>query len=161
MAIIKRRLHKTAPGAFFSVLVCLALLGCPHQGADNTPEAKPPQEELPAEETPEEEGTEEEGTEEETPGRFHPGTYSGQAAGFGGPLSVTAAFSADSIDRVVITSHSETASRPAVRTALTAIPRAIVDGQSLAVDGVSGATLTSSAIKNAVETCVIQAGGGS
>jgi uncharacterized protein with FMN-binding domain len=93
------------------------------------------------------------------PGQLTPGTYTGQAAGYGGSLSLSATFSASSIDSVVIGTHSESADRPAVQQALTGIPAAIVAAQRLDVDGVSGATLTSGAIRGAVENCVVQAGG--
>jgi uncharacterized protein with FMN-binding domain len=136
----------------FGAIICLALSGCP-QVEDNTPEEKNPNEEIPEEENPGEGDTE-----NETTGRFNPGTYSAQAAGYGGPLSITTTFSDNSIDQIAVTSHSETSSRPAVQTALTTIPQAIITAQRLNIDAVSGATRTSNAIKNAVEACVVKAG---
>jgi uncharacterized protein with FMN-binding domain len=92
-------------------------------------------------------------------GQLTPGTYTGQAAGFGGSLSLSATFSEDSITDIVIGTHSETAGRSEVAAALSSIPAAIVAAQRLDVDGVTGATVTSNAIKNAVEDSLVQAGG--
>jgi fumarate reductase flavoprotein subunit len=131
------------------LLVCLALSGCPHQAEDNTPEEEIPQEEAPEEETPEDESFR----------RFNPGTYTGQVPGYGGTLSLSTTFSEDAITNIVIDTHSESTGRPTVQTALTAIPLVIIKTQRLDVDGISGATRTSNAIKNAVEACVVKAGG--
>lgn len=88
---------------------------------------------------------------------FTPGTYSATASGMHGPLTVEATFSADAITNVVVTSNVET---PGVGdAAIKKVPAAIVEHQSLGVDSVSGATITSVAIKTAVTDCVRQAGG--
>jgi fumarate reductase flavoprotein subunit len=96
---------------------------------------------------------------EEDPPRFAAGTYAGRASGFGGPLKVSTSFSADSITAIVVGDHSETTGKPAVQEALAAIPQAILAAQRLDVDAVSGATATSLAIIEAVEDCVLKAGG--
>ncbi len=72
-------------------------------------------------------------------------------------MKVSVTFTADAIEKVEIVEHAETGgiSDPAIET----IPGAIVEYQSLGVDAVSGATLTSEAILNAVADCVTQAGG--
>lgn len=72
-------------------------------------------------------------------------------------MKVSVTFTADAIEKVEIVEHAETGgiSDPAIE----AIPGAIVEYQSLGVDTVSGATLTSEAILNAVADCVTQAGG--
>ena len=66
-------------------------------------------------------------------------------------------FSADAIVKVTVTEHQETPglSDPAIEK----IPQRIVDGQTLHVDAISGATNTSNAILEAVADCVVQAGG--
>ncbi|MDR0998780.1 MAG: FMN-binding protein [Treponema sp.] len=91
------------------------------------------------------------------PLRFTPGTYDGQVAGFGGPLDISTTFSADAITNIVINSHSET---PSIGTiALADIPPAIIAAQRLDVDVVSGATVTSKAILQAVADSIVKAGG--
>ena len=85
------------------------------------------------------------------------GTYTAQAQGNNGPVTVSVPFSADAITEVAVTEHAETAGlsdRP-----IEEIPAAIVEHQSLGVDTISGATNTSNAILNAVADCVEQAGG--
>lgn len=85
------------------------------------------------------------------------GTYTAQAQGNNGPVTVSVTFTEDAITAVEVTEHEETAGlsdRP-----IAEIPAAIVENQSLAVDTVSGATNSSNAILSAVEDCVKQAGG--
>lgn len=85
------------------------------------------------------------------------GTYTAQAQGNNGPVTVSVTFSADAITEVAVTEHAETAGlsdRP-----IEEIPAAIVAHQSLGVDTISGATNTSNAILTAVADCVAQAGG--
>jgi len=85
------------------------------------------------------------------------GTYTAQAKGNNGDVKVEVEFSADAIVKVTVTEHQETAglSDPAIEK----IPERIVEGQTLNVDAVSGATNTSNAILEAVADCVAQAGG--
>ena len=85
------------------------------------------------------------------------GTYTAQAQGNNGPVTVSVTFSADAITEVAVTEHAETpglSDRP-----IEEIPAAIVAHQSLGVDTISGATNTSNAILTAVADCVAQAGG--
>ena len=88
---------------------------------------------------------------------FQAGTYSAAAKGMHGDVTVEVTFTDSVIQEVQVTSHQETDGKweEPVRT----IPQAIVDGQTLDVQAVSGATLTSNAILQAVEDCVRQAGG--
>lgn len=88
---------------------------------------------------------------------YTPGTYTAEANGNNGAVSVSVTFSENAITDVVVGAHSETAgiSDPAIER----LPKAIVENQSLAVDAVSGATNTSNAILSAVEACVLLAGG--
>lgn len=84
------------------------------------------------------------------------GTYSSTVTAMHGPLSVDVTVSADAITDVKVTSHVET---PGVgEVAVNEIPAAIVANQSIGVDAVSGVTITSAAIKKAVEDCLTQAG---
>ena len=93
----------------------------------------------------------------EEAGIYTPGTYTGTAAGKNGDMKVEVTFSANAIDSVKVVEHSETAGIS--DGAIENIPAAIVENQSLAVDTVSGATITSDAILKAVADAVAQAGG--
>ena len=88
-------------------------------------------------------------------GLYVPGTYTASAAGLKGDVTVEVVFSADAIDSVTVTDHTET---DGIGTnAVDIIPGEIVESQSLGVDAVSGATVTSNAILEAVADCVTQA----
>lgn len=85
------------------------------------------------------------------------GTYTGTADGRNGPVTVEVAITGDAIESVSVVSHVETEGVGTL--AVDAIPGAIVEAQSLGVDAVAGATMTSDAIIAAVADCVAQAGG--
>ena len=96
------------------------------------------------------------GEEEEAGALFTPGTYTATVTAMHGPLTVEVTFSEDAITNAAVTSNVET---PGVgEIAVERIPAAIVEHQSLDVDSVSGVTITSAAVKAAVEDCVEQAG---
>ena len=86
------------------------------------------------------------------------GTYEAAARGLNGMVNVAVTFSEDAIVSVEVKDgHIET---PGVGDAAIArIPGEIVAAQSLAVDTVTGVTMTSRAIINAVKDAVAQAGG--
>lgn len=88
---------------------------------------------------------------------FKAGTYTAEAEGFGGPVSVEVKFSESKIESVTVLKHGETAGIS--DGALSKVPAAIVEKQSLDVDVHAGATYSSRAIKHAVADCVKQAGG--
>ncbi len=90
------------------------------------------------------------------PTQFVSGTYEATAEGRNGPLTVSVTFGEDAIKDVQVISHSESDDISYVP--LTVIPRAIVAGQTVDVDVVSGASLTSGAILRAVADTVEQAG---
>lgn len=90
---------------------------------------------------------------------YKPGTYEASALGKFNDVTVSATFGEDAIEAIEVLSHSETTR--IAEPAIVGIPAAIVTFQSLGVDTVSGATLTSSAILNAVAACVDEAGGNS
>ncbi len=74
--------------------------------------------------------------------------HTGEAEGYGGPLKVRVTMNGEDITKVEVTEHSET---PGVGTrAIEALPSAIEEADSIDVDSVSGATITSQAIKQAV-----------
>lgn len=85
------------------------------------------------------------------------GTYTGTAAGFGGEIAATVTVSETTIESVTLKGDGET---PGIGTnALEALPAAITQSQSTAVDAVAGATISSDAIKLAVEAALAQAKG--
>ena len=90
-------------------------------------------------------------------GIYTPGTYTGVGTGKNGDVKVEVTFSANAIESVKVVEHAETAGIS--DGAIENMPAAIVEAQSLAVDTVSGATVTSEAILAAVADAVEQAGG--
>ncbi|MGI6035131.1 MAG: FAD-dependent oxidoreductase [Limnochordia bacterium] len=88
---------------------------------------------------------------------YTPGTYEAEVRGHNGPLKVSATFSRDAITWVKVLDHKETVG---VGTpAIDRLSKEIVEHQSLGVDTVSGATITSYAVIAGVASCVKQAGG--
>ena len=88
---------------------------------------------------------------------FTAGTYTGTARGNNGDVTVEVTFTDSTIESVTVTEHAET--EGIADPALEQIPSEIVEGQTLAVDTVAGATNTSNAIIDAVTDCVEQADG--
>ncbi|MGI6558775.1 MAG: FAD-dependent oxidoreductase [Limnochordia bacterium] len=88
---------------------------------------------------------------------YNPGTYVAEVRGHNGPIKVSATFSRDAITSVEVLDHNETVGvgTPAIER----LPKAIVEHQSLGLDTVSGATITSYAVLAGVSSCVKQAGG--
>lgn len=84
------------------------------------------------------------------------GAYTAQANGNNGPVTVEVEVSDAEILSVKVTEHAETAGLS--DTPIERIPAKIVEGQTLAVDTVSGATNTSNAILKAAEDALAQAG---
>lgn len=79
-------------------------------------------------------------------------TVSGTAAGRNGPVSVEVVTDGDAIYSVRVTDQSETNGIGSA--AVRKLPEKIYKTQSLLVDGVTGATITSDAIKNAVRNAL-------
>lgn len=96
------------------------------------------------------------GSSNTTSGLFKPGTYTGEGEGMGGKVKVSVTVDENSIKEVKIDENAET--KGIADAALEKIPAAIVEGQTLAVDIVTGATITSKAILAAVEAALTQAG---
>lgn len=84
------------------------------------------------------------------------GTYEAEVAGHNGPIKLAVTVDETSIVKVEIVEHTESAgiSDPAINI----IPQAIVDGQTLAVDMISGCTVTCDAIVTAAEQALTEAG---
>ncbi len=89
-------------------------------------------------------------------GSYTAGTYTGTAAGRNGDITVSVTFTADSITEIEVTEHQESAG--IADPALERIPAAIVKSQSLGVDAVTGCTITSQAIIEAVAAAAAEAG---
>jgi fumarate reductase flavoprotein subunit len=91
-----------------------------------------------------------------TSGIYTPGTYTGSAQGFGGEVKVTVTVDAQKITAVKIVGDNET---PALGgRAVAELPQKIVAANGK-VDGLSGATITSTAIAEALEAALKQARG--
>lgn len=88
---------------------------------------------------------------------YKAGKYTSVAKGFGGDLTVEVEFSADKIKNVTILSHSET--KGVSDEAIAEIPKRIVEKQTADVDGISGASHVSKAIKDAVDGAIKEAKG--
>ena len=88
---------------------------------------------------------------------FQAGTYTATGKGRNGDVTVDVTFSADAIEKVEVVAHQET--QGICEAPIEKIPQEIVENQSLAVDAVAGATLTSQAILDAVTQAVEMAGG--
>ncbi len=88
------------------------------------------------------------------------GTYTAEATGHNGTLSVEVTVSDDKIESVNVTSHTETygIGYGMKETPIEAIPTQIVENQSLAVDTITGATITSAAVVSAVSSALEEAG---
>ena len=84
------------------------------------------------------------------------GTYEAEAEGRNGAVKVAVTVSETAIESVEVVAHSETAG--IADPALERIPAAIVEGQTLAVDAVATATITSNAILSAAEKALAAAG---
>ena len=86
-----------------------------------------------------------------------PGDYLGVGNGRNGPIVVKVTLGADSIDAVKVVSERETHNTGSVP--IQQYPDLIVQNQTLDLDIVSGATISSAAFLNAVRNAVTQAGG--
>lgn len=96
------------------------------------------------------------GTGSKSANTFKAGTYTGTGAGRNGDITVEVVLTSDKISSVTVTEQSET--EGIADPALEKIPQEIVDAQGLGVDVVSGATLTSNGILEAVENALKEAG---
>ena len=84
-----------------------------------------------------------------------PGTYTASAQGYAGPVQVTAVFTENQVKSISIDSAED----PQVgKIAMSEMASRIVAEQSLYVDTVSGATLSSRAFQDAFQVCCSEAG---
>ena len=90
-------------------------------------------------------------------GIYKAGTYSSKAAGIGGDVIVTMTFDTNKITGVVIDASHET---PGIgQKAAVELKKQLLLGQGAKVDTVSGASITSSAVRKAAAKCIAQAKG--
>ena len=84
------------------------------------------------------------------------GTYTAAAQGQVGPVPVTVTVQKGKVTKIEVGANKETVGIGAA--AAPKVAQRILEAQSLAVDGVSGATATSNAVKNAAREAISQAG---
>ena len=90
-------------------------------------------------------------------GAYTPGTYRQSTKGMGGDVVVDVTFDADAMTAIDVVSQNETAGLGDV--ALTSVAQAMLGAQSADVDGVAGATVSSTALKQAVSQAIAEASG--
>lgn len=90
-------------------------------------------------------------------GSYTPGTYTATTRGNGGSVTVTVEVDATSILSLAAEGEQETVGIGT--TALAEVPPRIVEANSVEVDGVAGATVTSDAIKRAASAALREASG--
>lgn len=92
-------------------------------------------------------------------GKYVAGTYTGEGNGMGGPIEVTLTVDAETITSVdSITDSGETkgvGGKEAIEDGTFAAQ--IIDAQSSEIDGISGATMTTGGVKQAVDNALAQA----
>ncbi|MGG7144759.1 FMN-binding protein [Clostridium nigeriense] len=88
-------------------------------------------------------------------GKWNDGTYKETAKGKKGIFDVTVEIVDGMINSIIIGDNNETPNRGGV--AIKELPDEIIKSQSIEVDGVSGATVTSDGIKDAVARCLEKA----
>jgi len=91
--------------------------------------------------------------------KFEPGEYTAYGYGHNGKLPVTVILSEDKILEVLVDSSKE--SDGIANPAFERIPQQILDGQTLNIDVISGATVSSQAVIDGVSNAVDLAGGNS
>lgn len=136
---------KKSLALLLSLVLALSIAACA------APEASAPVDETPIAET-----TTPAPAPAEAAAAYTPGAYTASARGMWGMVPVTVTVSDSAIESVEVGDNIETAGLRDWPTDI--IPAAIVGGQTLAVDTVTGATMTSRAILAAAEDCLAQAG---
>lgn len=91
-----------------------------------------------------------------TDGIFTPGTYTGTAKGMNGDITAHVTVSKDKIEKITFDEHQESVgiSDPA----FDKLPGLILEHQSVAVDTISGCTISSTAVLEAVKKALLEAG---
>ena len=91
------------------------------------------------------------------PSTFNPGTYTAQVNGHNAPLTVQVTVGKNRIEKIDYSKNLETIG--VGRVALDIVSKKILDHQSVGVDAVTGATISSFALMQGVKDCLKQAGG--
>lgn len=94
---------------------------------------------------------------QKTEGVYTPGTYTGQAMGYGGTVEVSITTDDKAIADVTVTGESETAAIGGA--ALEKLAGQLKEAQSAEIDGVAGATVTSTGVKEAAAKAIAAAKG--
>lgn len=92
----------------------------------------------------------------ETPVSMKPGVYTAKVQGFKGYTTVQVTVTEAEIKKIEVTETKDTAQ--IFDSAYPLLPSRIIDAQSLAVDAITGATISSNAILFAARDCLTQAG---
>ncbi len=95
-------------------------------------------------------------TSSSTSGKYKAGTYEGTAKGFGGDITATVTLSENAIESITVVGDKETQGIGSV--AVEQLPKEMVKKQAVEIDGISGATKSSGAIKEAVANALKEAG---
>jgi len=88
---------------------------------------------------------------------YKAGKYSTEADGYGGVVKVETTFTDKRIEKIEVKENSETKGIGSI--AIETLPGDIIESQSLGIEAISGATVTSTAIIEAVSKAVEEAGG--
>lgn len=88
-------------------------------------------------------------------GIYNPGKYESEAKGFGGQIKVEVEVDSDKILNVIIKEANETEGIGSK--AIESLPDSIIEANSIEIDNVSGATVSSEAIKQAVQDALAKA----
>ena len=89
------------------------------------------------------------------PDIYNVGTYSGNGKGMNGNVMVSVTVNETKIEKIEVIEHNET---PGISDpAIVDLPLKIIEVQSVEVDTMAGATLTSNGIKQAVEDALTKA----
>lgn len=91
------------------------------------------------------------------PDQFTDGTYITNAISMHGPIDVKTVVADGKLESITVLNHNE--SRVIGEYAIDNMPARIVESQCIDADAITGATMTSTAIKNAVTEAIIEAGG--
>lgn len=89
-------------------------------------------------------------------GKYQSGTYEGKATGYGGEVTATIVLSTNRIESITCIGEKETNGIGSV--AITELPKEMISQQSVQVDAITGATVTSTAVKEAVTQALTEAG---
>ncbi len=129
------------------LVAALAFTGCKSQNVPPETPAAPSAPESSAAEQPSVEGTQL---------SYKPGTYTGEADGYGGKLKLEVTVSETAIQSIKVTENHET--QGIGSTAVEQLPEIIVKSQSLGVDTITGCTYSSKAILEATANALEASG---